>query len=102
MNIETIRNLARSKKIYWSQHVAKRMAQRDILAEECMKCLLEGDIIEEYPMDYPYPSCLMLEGEKPLHVVCAIGKETDLLYIITAYVPDPEDWEDDLRRRRKK
>ena len=63
---------------------------------------MNGEIIEEYPDDYPYPSALIfgrkLAGEI-IHVVCGIGEEN--LYFITAYEPNKEKFMDDLRTRRK-
>jgi hypothetical protein len=59
---------------------------------------MTGEIIEEYPDDYPYPSCLILGANTPLHVVCGISELE--LHIITAYVPDSAKWNDDLKTRR--
>ena len=59
-----------------------------------------GGIIEEYPQDYPYPSCLLLHVlEKPLHVVCGAGDGQ--LWIITVYRPDPSQWETDFATRKE-
>jgi hypothetical protein len=64
--------------------------------------LASGEIIEQYPTDYPFPSCLVLgytaEG-KALHVVC--GSNGAELWLITAYNPAPADWTEDFRQRRK-
>lgn len=49
---------------------------------------------------YGLSSCLLLgvgEGGRSLHVVCS--PKDDYLAIITAYVPDPEQWSADFRRR---
>jgi len=48
-----------------------------------------GEIIEQYPTDYPFPSCL-IKGEN-MHIVCSIGEGR--LYIITAYRPSPDSWD---------
>ena len=57
-----------------------------------------GEIIEDYPDDYPFPSCLML-GANHLHVVCGVG--AGILWIITAYHPTKDKWEDDLKTRKE-
>ena len=53
-----------------------------------------GEIIEEYPDDGPYPSCLIFgrtqEG-RPLHVVCAPVMDEGRLIIITVYRQIPRD-----------
>lgn len=98
-NVEEIRGRARERNIRWTAHALRRMDERDIQIADCMRCLLEGEIIEEYPTDYPYPSCLMMEPGKPLHLVCSMGE--GCLFVITAYVPDTDEWFPDWKRRIK-
>ncbi|MBI4588106.1 MAG: DUF4258 domain-containing protein [Candidatus Rokubacteria bacterium] len=61
-----------------------------------------GEIIEEYPEDRPYPSCLILgpAAGRPLHVVCAPVTAERKLALITVYQPDPDRWDPERRRRR--
>jgi len=63
-----------------------------------------GEVIEKYPHDRPFPSCLVygrtMDG-KPLHVVCAVPKHIDMLIIITVYIPSENEWIDFRERRRK-
>jgi hypothetical protein len=63
-----------------------------------------GECIEDYPDDYPFPSGLFFgwHGDKPLHVVAALEEPIPRVYIITAYEPDLEHFENDFRTRRKK
>ena len=89
--------------IEWHRHALERMMERGISRSEVKKVLLTGEVIEEYPSDYPFPSLLVLgkpEG-KPLHVVVAFDKERKLLYIVTAYSPDVLHFLDDYKTRRK-
>lgn len=92
--------LAREGRIEWSSHAVRRMLERRISREEVLGCLLSDEIIEQYPNDLLFPSCLLLgyHGGEPLHVVCSIGQGR--LWIITVYRPSPERWSDDFRRRR--
>jgi hypothetical protein len=64
---------------------------------------LDGELIEEYPDDHPFPSGLVLGfiNRAPLHVVVAVDKEVDCCYIITAYQPDSEYFESDYKTRKK-
>lgn len=74
-----------------------------IYVEEVLQVLNAGEIIEVYPDDRPYSSCLILGRtimERPLHIVCAPDQEEKRLIIITTYQPDPNRWESDLRRRK--
>ena len=63
--------------------------------------LTTGDIIEQYPDDYPYPSCLVSSvtvSRSYLHVVCGIGDGE--IWVISAYHPDPDRWDDGYRKRK--
>jgi hypothetical protein len=63
-----------------------------------------GEIIEQYPDDTPYASCLILghtRSGRPLHLVCAPVSEEERLIVVTTYQPDPHRWEPDLRRRTR-
>ena len=78
------------------------MAQRKINIEDVVCALLNGEIIEQYPTDYPYPSCLALGFSKDnefLHIVCGVGDGK--LWIITAYHPDPNEWTIDFKVRKE-
>jgi len=80
------------------------MLERDISRSDVKLVLLEGEIIEEYPEDQPFPSFLLLgfiEKKKPLHVVAALDKKTGWCYIITAYRPDLSHFKGDYITRRK-
>lgn len=103
MNIKTIRKYINKRKIEWTKHCLNRLNQRNISTIDVKNAINNGEIIEYYFNDYPYPSCLIL-GEnskgKKLHIVCGIGKEN--VYIITAYNPKTDKWEEDMKIRRKK
>lgn len=84
-------------------HAIQRMAERGISLEEVRTALAGGEIIEDYPDDTPYPSRLILgwAGMRSLHVVAATDTAARETIIITVYEPDPDQWEPDLKRRRK-
>lgn len=74
----------------------------DISEKELAEAILNGEIIEDYPNDKPFPSCLIFgrTGEgRPMHGVCAYSKE-DIAIIITTYEPDINMWIDYRIRRR--
>lgn len=101
MEIAKIRKYCIEHRIQWTSHVMQRLIKRNILRSDVKTALLNGKIIEEYPSDYPYPSCLVLgiiSLNKPLHVVCGIGD--DKLWIITAYRPDETMWDSSFTRRK--
>lgn len=89
--------------IVWKNHAAEKMTERSILRKEVIECIMNGDIIEVYPNDKPFISCLVFGytiDNKPLHVVCSYSD--DYLYIITVYEPNKNKlvWENDLKTRR--
>lgn len=102
LTIEELQKLCTPENIILTMHAAKRLEQRGIFLKEVMNCIMTGEIIEQYPNDYPYPSCLTLGNKntaKPLHAV--IGTNGIQLWIITAYYPASEKWMDDLKTRRE-
>ena len=102
MDIERIKMLCQDATIEVTQHILMRCQQRNITYEEIKEVIRNGDIIEEYPDDYPYPSCLILgmtiKGRR-IHVVAGIGE--DSLWLITAYEPNPEQWDSEFRIRKE-
>ena len=101
LEIDMIQNLVKNDLIKWSGHVLKRMLQRQITTDDIINCILSGEIIENYPNDYPFPNCLIFGytiNNKILHVV--VGNNNKVLYIITAYYPDNIKFYDDLKTRR--
>lgn len=102
MDIEAIRCLYKKDKIKWSSHCLERMQERDISIKDIGSCITTGEIIEDYPDDFPYPSCLIFGHSvqrKTLHTV--VGSDTEMLYIITAYYPNTEKFMEDLKTRRE-
>lgn len=82
-------------------HAIQRMFQRRVRIQDVQAVLTFGEIIEDYPLDTPYPSRLVLgwsEG-RPLHVVAADNAQDQETYVITVYEPDPALWSSDFRRR---
>lgn len=102
MVIEEIKEYCQSGKIQWTEHCIRRLIQRNISRQSVKDALSQGKIIEEYPSDYPFPSSLVLGftiHHEALHVVCGIGKER--LWIITAYRPDLEKWDNSYSQRKE-
>lgn len=77
------------------------MQEWDISRADVKKCIENGEIIEDYPEDFPHPSCLIFGynvNNKVIHVV--VGKDSEYIYIITAYIPNTTKFEDDLKTRK--
>lgn len=101
MQIETIRELVRSNRMIWTKHVKERIRQRGITKEEVIKGILGGEIIEKYPNDYPFPSCLIwakFADNKIIHVV--VGYNGNSIYVISVYIPDETKFKENFKVRR--
>jgi Domain of unknown function (DUF4258) len=84
-------------------HAIKAMARPTPLLSrtEVEATIDDGEVIEDYPEDVRGHSCLMLHAPqgRPVHVVCS--PKVEYLAIITAYVPEPNSWSSDFRRRKR-
>jgi len=100
--IENLKSLCDDlDKVEITQHAFLRLRERGIFFYDIVNAIMNGEIIEQYPEDFPFPSCLVLGLSKKdtyLHTVCGIGNSK--LWIITAYFPTIDKWEDDLKTRK--
>ena len=102
MDLELCRRLCLESKIIWTQHCLERMQERDISRADVKNGIQTGEVIENYPDDYPNPSCLVFGytvNGRILHIV--VGCDMINIYIITAYYPDTSKFENDLKTRKK-
>ena len=102
MEIEKLKKLCSDETIAITQHANRRFNERGISLDDIETAIFSGKIIEEYPDDKPFPSCLILgksEKNLPLHIVASTDEE--FLYIITAYYPSLEKWENDFMTRKE-
>jgi hypothetical protein len=78
------------------------MFQRRISDPDIRELLKLGTIIEDYPDDVPYPSCLIsgTVNNRPLHVVMAYNNVDSEAIVITAYEPALDTWSENYTRRR--
>jgi hypothetical protein len=95
---------AQNDRIAFKRHAIIRMQQRGIRADDVKSMLLAAEIVEEYAHDHPLPSALLLgvtPTHRPLHAVVAIDSTDDgMLWVITVYEPDQQNWDSDLKTRR--
>lgn len=91
------------RKILWTYHVNMRMTARSVPRAVILESVDRFDVIESYPEDKYLPSYLVwteYAGEI-FHVLFAADVPNDQVRIITAYRPDPDEWDKDLRKRRR-
>jgi len=102
MKTDLLTRIVQQNRIEWSAHALKRMLEKGITRESVKHIISEGEMIESYPDDKPFPSGLFygIWNDRALHVVIANDIETEMIFVITAYWPDEEHFEGDLRTRR--
>lgn len=101
MDILDLRKLCNDDTIQVTSPVLKRCRERNITLDDIISCIMSGEIIEDYPNDYPHPSALIMgyKNGNPIHLVAGIGN--DKLWIITAYLPDPNQWNHNFKIRKE-
>ena len=100
IDIHDLQKLCNDGAVRWTDHILKRLMQRGITQDDVLQAIRTGEIIDQYPDDYPFPSCLVLGLSvlrKLLHVVCGLGLGE--VYMITAYYPNPAEWDNELRKK---
>jgi uncharacterized DUF497 family protein len=101
ITLDILHNLCKDETILMTQHAYNRCRERGIHYEDIKNVILNGEIIEQYADDFPYPSCLTLGASLKgllIHVICGVGEGK--LWIISAYYPNPEKWEPDFKTRK--
>lgn len=91
-----------AKRLLFLPHAIRQMSHPDrlITTSEVRDVVEQGEIIEDYPEDMRGHSCLMLgrgAESRAIHVVCS--PKDEYLAVITAYLPDYNEWSDDFRVR---
>ena len=61
MDIKQLQRLynASDSNIKWAKHCLERMQERDIGINDVESCLQTGEIIENYPDDFPHPPVVL-------------------------------------------
>ncbi len=92
----------RRGRIVWRRHALERMLSRNISRDNVKRVLEEREVIENYSEDHPFPSALFIGfvGKRVLHVIAALDKDEGLIYVITAYEPDMQHFQSDMRTRK--
>jgi hypothetical protein len=80
-----------------------RLGQR-FIARETIIAAESYEIVEAYPDDKYFPSYLLLgrQGEGAFHALFGADVDGQNVRVVTAYYPSPEEWEEDLKTRRRR
>ena len=100
--LDFIRRCVRQRRILWTYHASMRLEGRFIERASILDAVGTFELIESYPDDKYLPSYLVHGRIRDLafHVLFAADVAGDNVRIVTAYWPDPSDWEDDLKTRK--
>ena len=102
IEIEKLKEYFDNDNVFVTEHAAERFRQRGIRVPDIRNAVDTGEIIEQYPDDFPFPSCLVLGNDskgRKIHV--CMSDEGSASRIITAYFPDSVKWSDDLKVRKE-
>ena len=101
--VACIKKCLQERRIYWTYHVNMRLAGRHIRRDEILEAIDSYAIVESYPDDKYLPSYLLLgkAAGANFHALFAVDVEGDNVRIVTAYRPDPNEWEADMTTRRR-
>ena len=94
-----------AERIIYLPHAVRQMSRPDrmILVADVRNVVGRGELVEDYTEDVRGHSCLLLGyklDDTPIHVVCS--PKEDYLAVITAYIPNFEEWQYDYKRRRRR
>ncbi|MEW6745105.1 MAG: DUF4258 domain-containing protein [Planctomycetota bacterium] len=95
-----IQDCVRQGRVLWTYHVNIRLAGRFIPRESILAAVDNSELVEAYPADKYLPSYLLLGRTDACHVLYAVDVDGRNVRVVTAYRPDPSEWQPDLKRRR--
>ena len=102
IEINLIAEAIRTDRIRITDHADEEAQADSVSVPKALAGVAVGEIVEQYPDDKPYPSCLIYsEYEGPLHSVWAYNKANSWAVLITVYRPDPNRWINFRLRRPK-
>ncbi|MBI4552884.1 MAG: DUF4258 domain-containing protein [Candidatus Latescibacteria bacterium] len=103
MDLADIINAIHADRIRITDHADEEAQADQLTLNEIFYSVQHGEIIEDYPTDHPYPSCLIYgpaSTDEPIHSVWAYNRQNQWAVLITVYRPDPSRWINWRIRRR--
>ena len=99
--IENLRQYCQNDVVFITNHAMERCRERGILVKDILNAIMSGEIIEDYPDDFPFPSCLICGKSTNGEIIhICLSDEGTSSKVITAYKPNIDKWEDDFRTRK--
>lgn len=102
IEIETLKQMNIPEKIALTKHAKQRLDEREIRIADIVNCIKTGEIIKQYEDDKPLPSCLILGiSTKNRYIHIVVSHDDNFIYLITAYYPTSEHWQNDFKTRKE-
>lgn len=101
ITIKQLKALNNAENIAITEHARSRLYERNITIDDIINGINTGEVIKQYEDDKPLPSCLILGfsiNAEYIHIV--VSCDTNFIYLITAYFPNPDIWENDFKIRK--
>ena len=101
--LDFIQRCVRERRVFWTYHINMRMKDRAINRAMILAPVESFEIIEAYPDDKYLPSYLVhtQHSGTAIHVLFATDMEHGNVRVVTAYRPSPEEWNPDMKTRKK-
>lgn len=98
-----IQDRIRAGEVMWTYHVTMRLRGRFVSRPAILEAVDSYEVIEAYREDKYLPSYLVLAQEEhgAFHVLFATDVPGRNVRVVTAYRPNPDEWEPDFRHRRR-
>ena len=103
MDLNDIIEAIRANRVRVTDHADEEARADSLKLDEIIFSLSNGEIIEKYESDRPYPSCLVFgqtHSGVAVHSVWAYNTESGWAVLIRRGGPDPERWAN-WRERKK-
>ena len=77
MKKDRIKQAVYKSNIEWRKHALQRMLERNISRDDVKSIILDGEIIESYDEDKPFPSMLFFKKivDRAIHVVISFDEK---------------------------
>ena len=102
IEIKFIADAIHASRVRVTEHADEEARNDGVSIDQILNVVPGGEVIEQYPDDKPYPSCLIYsDSDGPLHSVWAYNDLNSWAVLITVYRPDPKRWINWRLRRAK-
>ena len=103
--LERIQRLVELSQLRISEHGFDELSDDRISVRDAVQGIRNAVVVEEYPASGRGPAVLVLEYDRdgrPIHVVWGVPMgHMSPAVLVTAYRPDPEQWDREFLRRRE-